>query len=107
MRLLTSALQLEGGELEASVVAEALEPMRAQLQRCYENALKRHPTLAGRFQYTWVIRGRGRVALAKTGGKPRDGAGVRACGLRALERTRFPRPGKRAARVRAVFQLTP
>lgn len=101
-----ATLQVRGGHSKRAV-AHAMEPVRAELERCYRQSLKRKPKLKGKLVYSVALRPHGRTKKPRyRGGSLKDGA-TRLCGLRALHRTRFPKSKGAASRVRVAFQFAP
>jgi hypothetical protein len=62
------------------------------IKRCYERALPRNPTLAGRITVNFTIGGGGRVVAASASQDTMGAPGVTECVVRSIRSIRFPAP---------------
>jgi len=80
------------GKLSPEAVRRAVGRNLGGIKRCYERALPRNPTLAGRITVNFTIGGGGRVVSASSGGDTMGEPRVTECVVRSIRSIRFPAP---------------
>jgi pSer/pThr/pTyr-binding forkhead associated (FHA) protein len=78
------------GQIDKEAVAKAINSHLAEVQRCYESALLKNPTLAGKVVLEWTISTQGRVVNSKSKSSTLKDSSVESCILRSLNNWQFP-----------------
>jgi Ca-activated chloride channel family protein len=84
--------QVNGG-LPAQVVRNIVQNSSGRMRACYENGLRRNPSLAGRVSIRFVIGQNGQVLSSMDGGSGLGDPGVVACVVSSVRGLSFPQPG--------------
>jgi Ca-activated chloride channel family protein len=92
------------GRLPPEVVQRILRQSFGRFRRCYENGLRRDPTLAGRVSVHFIIQANGEVSAASNAGSSLADNGVVSCIVRGVQGLSFPAPEGGPATV--TFPLT-
>ncbi|MEO7331086.1 MAG: AgmX/PglI C-terminal domain-containing protein, partial [Minicystis sp.] len=80
------------GRLPPEVVQRVVRQSAGRARRCYENGLRRDPTLAGRVVVRFLILANGEVGSAADAGSSLGDPGVIACVVRTVQGLTFPAP---------------
>ncbi|MFO0761704.1 MAG: AgmX/PglI C-terminal domain-containing protein [Byssovorax sp.] len=80
------------GRLPPEVIQRIVRTQAGRLRRCYENGLRRDPSLAGRVTVRFLILANGEVGSAADGGSSLSDAGVVSCVVRGFQGLSFPAP---------------
>ncbi len=80
------------GEFDASVVVGMIRKRIRAIQRCYENELRRNPTLSGKVVVEFTIQTTGSVTDAKATTNSTGDAAVASCVVQTIRRFRFNDP---------------
>jgi outer membrane biosynthesis protein TonB len=80
------------GQLDPKEIRRVVQADKAKYQQCYEAALAKSPTLAGRVSVRFVVGVDGRVASAENRGSTLADAKVVDCVVQAFSKLRFPAP---------------
>jgi TonB family protein len=94
------------GMMSASDVAKVVNRRLGAIKGCYEQALKRNPTLAGKVTIRFTISGSGKVTTARTTLNELTPA-VGNCMVSAFKRFRFPPPEGGTVTFEYPFMFTP
>ncbi len=94
------------GMLAAQDVAKEVNRKIGAIKGCYEQALKRDPTLSGKVTIQFTIKGDGRVSSARTTMNELTPA-VGSCMVKAFKRMRFPPPEGGTVTFEYPFMFTP
>ncbi len=78
------------GQIDKEAVAKAINSHLAEVQRCYESALLKNPSLAGKVVLEWSISTQGRVVSSKSKSSTLKDSSVESCILRSLNNWQFP-----------------
>jgi Ca-activated chloride channel family protein len=81
-----------GAGLPIDIVRRIVRQNMGRLRMCYEQGLRRNPSLAGRVVVRFVIRQDGGVATAADGGSSLPDSSVVACAVAMMQRLSFPAP---------------
>jgi hypothetical protein len=73
-------------------VIKVINSKLGQIQGCYERALTKNPSLAGKVTFEWTVRTNGRVRNAREKTSTLGNPKVSQCILRIIRSMRFPRP---------------
>jgi hypothetical protein len=100
-------IRVSGGILSRGVVQKVVEARLGAIQRCYEVQLLKHPTLAGKIVFDFVISPMGRVVSGVQVRSSMRSPNVASCVLLHMRSWTFPRPVGGAVKVRypLVFRL--
>jgi TonB family protein len=100
------SVRVRGGQLAAKAVTSALDENLSKLERCYADAVERKSGLEGRLTYAFNVDKTGKPAkVRKLSGTIKDAA-LQRCGTEAIEKTRFPKPKKRAAQITLPIEFS-
>jgi outer membrane biosynthesis protein TonB len=80
------------GTVDREAVARVINSHLNEVHGCYERALLKQPSLAGKVVLEWTIGAAGRVVAAKTKSSTLSNAAVEACILSSLKSWTFPAP---------------
>ncbi|MFP2912909.1 AgmX/PglI C-terminal domain-containing protein, partial [Pyxidicoccus sp. 3LFB2] len=80
------------GTVDREAVARVINSHLNEVHGCYERALLKNPSLAGKVVLEWTIGAAGRVVAAKTKSSTLSNAAVEACILSSLKTWTFPSP---------------
>ena len=80
------------GTVDREAVARVINSHLNEVHGCYERALLKNPSLAGKVVLEWTIGAAGRVVAAKTKSSTLSNAAVEACILSSLKTWTFPAP---------------
>ncbi len=80
------------GSLSKAEVYDAIQRRARKIQGCYERALLRKPTLAGKISFSWTITMSGGVSGLRVKSSTIADASVSKCIIGVLKRIRFPKP---------------
>jgi len=94
------------GDLEVDEVRKIMLRGRGQLRNCYNQALKRNPSLSGLLVIHFAIGPDGKVTAAEVL-RPVDDADVGRCVAARIRRFEFPKPAHGSAHVQQPFNLSP
>jgi TonB family protein len=96
------------GSLDKEIIRRIVRRHLNEVRFCYDEALTRHPTLAGRVVVQFTIANTGRVLASLIGSSTLGVASVDACIANAVKRWEFPAPeGGGLVMVSYPFQLSP
>jgi hypothetical protein len=96
------------GGLDKEIVRRVVRQHLNEVRYCYEEALPRHPTLAGRVVAQFTIAPTGRVLVSALQSSSLGAPTVEACIVASTRRWQFPQPtGGGLVVVSYPFQLTP
>jgi TonB family protein len=96
------------GGLDREIVRRVVHRHLNEVRFCYEEALLRRPSLAGRIVVHFTIAGTGRVLVSALQSSSLGEPTVDACVLAAVRRWEFPQPnGGGLVVVSYPFQLAP
>ncbi len=77
------------GDFDPAIVARTIRTRIRAIQRCYEQQLRRNPTLAGKVTVQFTIVERGTVSAARATENTTNDAAVAACVVNTVRRFRF------------------
>ncbi len=77
------------GDFDAAKVVAAIKLRLRAIQSCYENELKRDPTIAGKVTVTFTIQQAGTVSGASATENTSGSAGLASCVVKTVQRFRF------------------
>ena len=80
------------GSLSKSVIRKVVAQHRREIRRCYEWALERDPSLAGRVEVQFTVSPGGRVVAVLVQKTTLDDASTEGCITRMIRRWSFPKP---------------
>ena len=80
------------GALPKEVIQKVINDSKKKIRYCYEKALAREPSLAGRVGIRFIIAADGRVAKAQVDDSTIGSVAVEKCMLRVIRRMKFPNP---------------
>jgi tetratricopeptide (TPR) repeat protein len=106
--LVKGSLRNQGGKLPRSVLSDALDPVLARFEACYEKALGKSKKLKpeGTLQMSWVVKPSGSVDhVQKSGGTLKDASTI-TCVTKALKQADYPKPKGGAAKLKGTFSFT-
>jgi TonB family protein len=96
------------GALDKEIIRRIVRRNINQVRYCYDQALTRQPTLAGRVVVQFTIAGNGTVIASLLGNSTLGAPAVESCIVQAVKRWEFPKPeGGGLVMVSYPFQLTP
>lgn len=90
--VMRGAPMLSNGFLSQREIDRVVRRGQANVRYCYESALQRQPSLAGRVVARFFIQRNGRVRNASIASSSLSNAGVEGCITRQIGRWRFPEP---------------
>jgi hypothetical protein len=96
-----------GGRLAPEVIQRGVRDHFSDFRRCYEDGLRRDPTLVGRAQMRFVIGRDGKVSSVSSAGSDLPDLASRACLRRAFARMEFPAPSCGIVTVTYPIQFSP
>jgi Ca-activated chloride channel family protein len=96
-----------GSGLPIDVVRRIVRQNMGRLRMCYEQGLRRNPSLAGRVVVRFVIRQDGGVATAADGGSSLPDSSVVACVVAMMQRLSFPAPSSGLVMVSQPITFAP
>jgi hypothetical protein len=91
-RATSRSISAPQGSIDREAVARVINSHLQEVHACYERALLKEPSLAGKVVLEWTIGGAGRVVAAKTRSSTLNNASVEACILNSLKGWAFPAP---------------
>jgi len=80
------------GQFDASAVVRVIKRQLRAIQRCYENELRRNPTLSGKVVVEFTIQPTGSVTEARATANTTNDEAVASCVLSTIRRFRFNDP---------------
>ncbi len=96
------------GDFDARLVQRQIRARLRAIQRCYENELRRNPTLAGKVTVQFTIVERGTVSAARASENTTGSPAVANCVVRTVRRFRFnPGPDGGSVQFRYPFVFAP
>lgn len=95
------------GEFDANTLRQGVERARTLVKMCYEDQLKRDPTLQGKIVVRFVIGEDGGVTSSEIASSTFDNKDFEGCLLRVIRRLHFPKPKGGAVTVEYPFVLSP
>jgi hypothetical protein len=102
----TGTVKVRGGQLAPKAVTSALDDGLSKIERCYADAIDRKPSLEGRLTFGFNVDKTGKAAkVRKLSGTIKDPA-LQRCSTEAIQKTRFPKPKKRAAQVTLPLEFS-
>ena len=96
-----------GGDIDVNKVLAVFDRHEAELQKCYERALKRDPNLAGRVTLDVTIEPSGRASRTKAQAQTMSDSVMFECMERQVQGWRYPQPEGGSARVRKPITFSP
>ena len=96
-----------GGTMSPKAISNAIKRRGRAIRACYEKALGRKNSLAGKVVMRFVVQESGRVSSARVASDSLGDSTVGACLVRTVKRMRFPPPQGGSATVEFPFIFTP
>lgn len=95
------------GKLDKELIQKVLNANVGEIQRCYERALIKTPSLTGQVQVEWIISLSGAVRQARQKSSTLGSSEAVSCILGSIGRWRFPRPSGGEVVVTYPFTFRP
>jgi TonB family protein len=97
-------VSVRGGSFQAHGFDTTLDTLYPQFTQCYATTLESKRRLKGDLVLGFTVKTSGRVVSAKSlGGSISDAKLIR-CSLEVVQKTRFPKPRKQAAKIKLPLQ---
>lgn len=96
-----------GGSIDTAAVKAVFDQHEAELQKCYERALKRDPALEGRVSVYMRIEPSGRTSTVRASSPTLTDSAAIDCMERAVRSWQFPSPEGGAVELRKPFAFRP
>ena len=95
------------GSLDREIIQRVVRQHRREMTHCYEQELRRNPSLEGRIVMTWVIAANGSVVTASVAETTMNNRNVENCMAQRIRRWVFPEPdGGGIVRVNYPFNFS-